>query len=710
MSITSVDGYLFGAPSGLNRKIVAVTLLVLTSFAAVFTPLELSFAQANIGVYIYQVTPDTLTGPVGTSVNILGSIYSPNSSYQLVLGKNVVTSGTSEGYYVDANFTVPELPNGAYALILRDVAININYSAQFTVTSGYAINAVPSSLQEGGSLKLNVTVTGGKLSTSYNAKITVELPSPLGTKYSKMVTLGTPNAKGTASAQVTFPDSSFLPAGSLTDYAGTYKVYFNESESLAQSQFTVNFIDSTTYHRGRTVTVKATGYQPNQDATLTITSVSTGSTLGTASVTASADGVISTTWVVSSVAAIGDYKVQIAPQGTAKLIQDSETFTVPGYAVRVQAVNLAGKVASGIVVQDRDQSSNTVSTSTSGSDGIANLKLEAGNHVLTAFWNDVNVGETNITVTGEATFSILCQLTDLKVTVKDTNGGAMPFVDLNIIYQYHPTVSTSKTGSASGQTDLSGSYILTSTLTQATYTINASMYNQVFNLGNNTFSNLPARATSEVIIICPRENITINVVGYNQEVIPNARIELVELTNGLFYAATTDSNGAVTSQVTFGMYRTRVYKDNILINQTNVQAFSESQQQIRCTLYGIQVSVSVVDFFGQPIPNANVTLNGPEKLSAMTQNDGIAAFSGIIGGNMQIIALVPGTQNGYQAVVLTVDQPTSVQIKIDKYVALGPFLIQVSSLFTTAIILVAILLFALVEIYRRRRVKHISAS
>ena len=93
--------------------------------------------------------------------------------------------------------------------------------------------------------------------------------------------------------------------------------------------------------------------------------------------------------------------------------------------------------------------------------------------------------------------------------------------------------------------------------------------------------------------------------------IPGASINLVELTNGLFYTATTDSSGSATSQVTFGMYRLQIYKDNILINETNIEVFSTSQQQIICTLYGIQVSVSVVDFFGTPISNANVTLNGP---------------------------------------------------------------------------------------------------
>ncbi|TFH23292.1 hypothetical protein E4G67_03280, partial [Candidatus Bathyarchaeota archaeon] len=240
--------------------------------------------------------------------------------------------------------------------------------------------------------------------------------------------------------------------------------------------------------------------------------------------------------------------------------------------------------------------------------------------------------------------------------------------------------------------------------------IDASIYNKIFNAGNNTVSYLQSQATAQVLIICPSKTVTLNVVGNNQEPIPNARIELVELSNGLFYSATTDTSGSATTQATFGMYRARVYRDNALLNETNVQIFSNSQQQIRCTLFGIQLSVAVVDFFGNPISNANVTLSGPEKNSEVTQSDGKATFNNIIGGNIQIIAQASGTKDAYQAMTLTVDQPTSVQIKIDRYIALGSMLIPASALITIIIILVALILFALVEIYRRRRVKHTAAT
>ena len=185
-----------------------------------------------------------------------------------------------------------------------------------------------------------------------------------------------------------------------------------------------------------------------------------------------------------------------------------------------------------------------------------------------------------------------------------------------LIYQLPTNINLTiggsiKTINASGQTDFSGTFKLNSSLTGISYTIKASLYNIVFNLGNSTFNNITAQAVTNLAIICPNEPLNINVVGNNQAAIPNTRIELVEQTTGIFYSVTTDSSGSVTTQVSFGMYRARFYKDNILINQTILEVFGATQKQVQCTLYGIQVSVKVVDFFGNPISNANVTLNGP---------------------------------------------------------------------------------------------------
>ena len=149
------------------------------AFAPVVTPLEVYAQNTNLGVNIIQVTPTSTTGPVGTLVIVQGTIYNSNSSYQIILGQTIVVSGTSEGYYVNANFTVPEMPSGTYSLILRDVGINVNSTQSFTVSTGYSINAVTSSVQEGNSLTFNISVTGSPTGTSYSANVSVVLPSPV---------------------------------------------------------------------------------------------------------------------------------------------------------------------------------------------------------------------------------------------------------------------------------------------------------------------------------------------------------------------------------------------------------------------------------------------------------------------------------------------------------------------------------------------------
>jgi hypothetical protein len=691
--------------SVLREKFIAVSLIGLIFISTFFLPIDLISGQ-SFGVSIFQITPEDLTGIVGQKVNLQGSIFTSNGTFQVYLGRNLVATNKADGYYVNSSFIIPELPKGNHQITLRDSTINVNATQLFEVKTGYSIKAIlsaPTHVQEGSNVILNITVTGAQVGTSINAEIAVVIPSPLSIRFSRIVALGYPNQKGTAQAQITFPDSSFQPEGSTTDYAGKYIVYFNHSESLASNQFIVSFIDSIEYHRGQVMTIRATGYQPNTDATLSVSGPK--GIIHSETVTASATGVISTTWVVSSEAVVGEHTVKITPQGTQKAIQDSQSFHVTGYPVKIRTTDLSGQVVSQVRVEALDTTTDSIFNGTSGSDGIANLRLEKGNHILSAFWNRVKVGQTNITVTGEGTFDLQCHLASLKVTVKDTNGMLMPFVDLEFYYRYSTSSGASEIGTALGKTDPLGIFILDSALTGVDYTINASMYNQVFNLGNNTISSLPNQAFSEVTIICPSRKLSIEVVDYNRKKIANARLELVELTNGLFYADITDNSGIITNNVTFGMYRARIYKDAALINETMIEAFDENKQQIRCLLYGLQLSISVVDFFGQVIPNANVTLNGPGtlRLSAMTHRDGAATFTNIIGGNMQIVVFASENEETYQALNVRIQNSTSMRIRLDKYVVLGPGLITVSSLLTGVIVLLVLITFLLIEFYRWRK-------
>lgn len=676
----------------LNRGIVAVTMLLLVILAVIPVPSG-TLAQGS-SVNILQLTQN---GTPATSANLEGTISSLNGTYQIIIGKIIVASGTSQGYSVRTNFTVPELPAATYALTLRDVALNANATSQFTINTGYTVTPMSPIIQEGSNIVLNVAVMGGHLGTFYGASITVKLPG--GATYTAPVTLGTSNVKGTASGQVTFPGGSFSPSDASTSYAGTYQVAFNQS--LATGQFKVGILDAASYHRGETVGIHAVGYQANQAATITITN-GVGTVIDTKSVTASAGGVIDTQWVVVDNAPMGELTLKIVAEGTAKIPQDQQTFTVLGYSVAVQVINLSGKAVPNVVVQATDSTTSASLNATTDLTGMASFKLEKGSYGLTAFLNGMVIGQTNVTVTGEANITLRCQLTDMTIAVETASGIAMPFVNLAIKYSYQ-SGTISRSGSVSGQTGPDGTFTLSSTLAGATYTIEASLYNQIFNDQNNTVNSPTDQAASLVKIICPNRNMTLGITGYDNQPIPGARIELVELSNGLFYSGTTDSTGVASLQPTFGIYRIRVYKDNALISQANLQVFNNTNQQMRCTLYDITLSVSVVDFFGAPIPNVNVTLNGAAQTSAVTQSNGVATFNNVIGGNMQIIAQPQDTQDAAQAITLNINEPATVQIKIDKYVSIGGMLVQATTLISAVIVLIAVLLFVMVEFGRRRR-------
>jgi hypothetical protein len=691
---------------GLNKKIITVTFLLILSCIALIAPLG-NAQNTNLGVSILQLTPSGGSATVGTQINLIGTIYQSNGTYQVVFNNViVVASGQAEGYYVDTNFTVPEIAAGTYSLKLRDVLYNLNSSqttsqiTSFTVNTGYSISSSTASIQEGGSVTLTASVTGASIGTSYYANVKVTLPNS-GTFYTKTLFLGTANSRGTASLTTAFPDASFSPVGSTTNYAGAYTYSFNDT--TASNTFNVNILDQTSYHRGQTVAIRAIGYEANQAASITVTSVKTGGLVDTIQTTASSDGVITASYTVPQTADLSDFTIKINPTGKQKTIADSQTFTVAGYSVTVQTVNLAGDIVPGISVQALDPLTNTASNATTDSSGNANFKFEKGTIALTAFWNGVNVGTQNITVSGDGTFQLACKLTNLIITVKNSAGTPIPFVNLNIQYNYQATGT--QTGSATGQTGPTGSYILPSALAGASYLVDASIYNQIFNAGNNTFSNLPNQATVDVTIICPSETVSFNVVGGNQAPIAGARVELVETSNGLFYSTATDSNGAASAQVTFGTYRIRVYKDNAQIYETTMQIFKATQKTLVANLYGISVQVKVVDALGGAISNAAITLNGPQTLTGTTKGDGTVTFDNLVGGNMQVIAQANGNPEAYQALTINVEQSTTVTVKMDKFIALGSTLIPASLLLTIIIILLAVVILVVVEVIRRRRVK-----
>ena len=692
----------------LKTNIAVVALLILLTVASIFT-LFLPIVNAA-EVEITSVSPSSQLGKVGEDVRVIGTINTTDGRYQIWFGSELIVDKTASGNSVDLNFTVPELPGGNYTITLIDVDRNLNTTTWFYLETAYYVEAVvpalPELLQESDSVVLNVTVTGGEPDTVYYADLTVKLPEPLNTNYSALMALPNTANTGKAYASITFPDATlFQPSGSNTNYTGLYAVYFNKTQNLAETEFFIGFTEKSEYHREELVEVRAIGYQPTETAKITVTYAKTGATLYSEVINASEQGIMSTTWLVPWNASIGNYNITITSESTAKPVRDSQLFSVLGYPIEVYTRNLAGDFMPQTLVEANDEATNSRFGNVSDNNGTARLWLEKGNHTLEAFWKDVKVGETRVFIAGKSMYNLTCELSTVKVLVKDKSEKLIPFVYVNITYQYVTTKdSRLENGSATGQTDILGEFHFNSALPHINYTINASRYGIVFNANNNTVLNLPAEPVSQTTILCPVRTLTLKTLEYHRAPLANAHIEVIEQTDGTFYSDATNDAGTTTINAAFGKYKVRVYIDNIMLNETIIELFNDTNRDIYCSLYNLTVSLSLADYFGQPISNANVTLrreNMPLQ-SIMTQRSGVATFNNVIGGTMQIEVYLPSQPGSYVAMSPLINEPVEIEIKVDKYVVLGSALVETGYLATFMIVLATVILLLCLEIYRKR--------
>jgi hypothetical protein len=707
-----------------KATVVTAFMIMLLAITFTFTTL-LPHATAIYGVEITSITPETYSGKVGETIRIIGTINTTNGEYRIWFGDYDVTPSGSRaiGNQANATFQIPHVPNGNYTIKLQDVDKNINAttSTLFHVEPAYYIKAgnVPSSpqqLQENSTVNILVNVTGGKQNTIYYANVSIMIPSPLRTNYSATVGLTNTTDTGDGLANIAYPNQTlFQPFGSHTNYTGIYWVYFNKTQNLAEDSFFVGITDKSEYHREEIVQIKAVGYQSNQTTTITITFPKTNITYPPTTLNASQQGVITTTWQVPSNASIGVYNVTITINSGVpiKPIRDSQLFNVPGYPIQVYTRNLAGDIVPQILVEVLDVATDMRYSNISETNGLVGFRLEKGNHTFEAFWRGkVKVGEMpNITITGDQTYNFTCELTNMKITVEDKDGNLMPFVPLKINYTYITKEDKKENASITGQTGLYGLFFINSTLSHVNYTIDASRYGIIFNKNNNTIQDLPAKAWFNVTILCPPKTLTLNITENHRNPLPNARVELIEQMGGISYTKTSNESGIAVINCTFGNYTLKVYVDNIFLNETFVEIFNDTYSEIYCKLYNLTVSVKVVDYFGQPISNAKVTwqLYGRQD-SALTKFDGLATFSNIIGGDLQVTVYLPEQSQPFIVTTSFVDGSKTIEIKLDKYVMLAGFLVETSYLTTVIIIAVAVLLVLLIEVYRKKRLKPSKSS
>jgi hypothetical protein len=676
----------------------------------VASTLSVSLPSARaVSVAITSLTPSS--GKVGTTVRIIGTINTTDGLYRIWFAQQIVNEAIASENSVNATFSVPATPQGNYTITLQDVGRNINATKSFQVVSAFYINTLmvpipPEQLQENSTVNIQVNATGGKANTVYSANITVKAPTPSNETYWALVKLTNTTTTGNGVATVIYPNGFNGKAREPhTNYTGTYNIAFNTT--IATNTFVVGLTNSTQYHRRQIVGIKAAGYKLNETVTIKITLE--GKTINSKSVNATEGGLILADWPIPGNASIGTYTLNvtsISSSPTVKKPPDVQNFTVPGFEVNVTTENLAEEIVQGVAVQ-AFENGKSVANATSGSNGLAQMKLEIGNYTCRAIYKNTTVQERSINITNAASFVLYCNLTNLKISViavKDGTPIGVPGAKVYLTRQ-NETLTT----------NINGTAIAHSLLPNVNYTLDVSRYGVSFNETelSSLLVNQNVTAWYDINFTLPTFTLRFNVTNANHEPIPNATVKARESMGGLFYNSSTNTEGIATLlQCVFGKYNITIYDaKGIELNETDVsvlnQTLSVQNISISCKLAGLTLSIKVVDYFGHPISNVNVSVQQDDlaPLSNKTQSDGVAAFNDISGGNLQVAIYLSGQTQPYMAEGLYLANSTTVGIKLDKYVLLAGFLVETTSLITVILIAASVILVLLVEVYRRKRIK-----
>lgn len=659
---------------------------------------------------IIPISIDPPSGRWGRKITVVGEIITLNGSYQIRWDGKSIKNGTCAPGSAEVNdtFTVPPCTQGSYNITLYDVNQSIeSMSSTFNVTESFCyVSADPTRIQEGLNTTLTVTVNEAEPNATLTFTINVTDPQPA--FYTATLSVST-NATGSGSNSALYYGG--FSVGAHTNYTGTYSVAVGvANEILATGNFTVGLTDRLDYGRTETemvsVNIRSAGYKPNEVVIINITVA--GNPIEDFPLQMLADdyGVIIIDWKIPNNATLGIYTVTLtnaSATGTIKPVPDIQNFTVTEVIVYCQTLNkydrepLAG-VSVGAYLDEA-----YVDSGITNETGWIDLQVSPGNCTFTAFWkileNWVEVGSLNyIVLENGSLISLECELAHLTITIKNKDGFPLPFTAV--------TVTSNRTGVLEVlefETNETGT-VGTNAVTDVNYTIEAWRYGYSF----NTTQIMNLTVNRWINITCPTLTLFVNVLDSKGIPLRNVGVEVYEWSSGVVeptQSKTTDDLGSTVFQnLMFGKYKIWVYNEDrtIILNQTVVD-LTEDQLffVVHCSIFNVDLSVIVKDYFGQPISNALVEVkrNGVS-ISPQKVKEGTYSFYNITGGDCQISVSVMGN---LETKTLYLDETKVIVFQLENFVVVGGYPLEITQLIACISIGVVIILFALALIYRRLR-------
>lgn len=571
-----------------------------------------------------------------------------------------------------------------------------------------SVSAYPKHIQEGNNVTIILEILQAESNKTYIFGINVT--NPTGISSAKNVSLTT-NAEGFGNLTIEYW-GDFKDAN--TDYLGIYLVEVKNAttnEIQATTSFAVSLTDKLKYARNETVKIQGSGYSANENLTINIQL--NEEQIVKQNVTASIAGTINYTWQIPGNATSGLYKVSITnatSPGTVKKPPDIQEFFVEVWSCRIQARNLAGEPVENLTIRAYNQTivpSQFLNLSQlTNETGWAPFLLATGNYTFKAFWKQVEVGIFPLTNIKNDTIleKDWVQLSNLRIRVIDgATNEYLPFIQLRLEYNYTTEANETITEISYFETNFTGTVLIRNLFVNLSYAVEAKRYG--FSLPPIESKTLPLQWNT-LTVKFPVYTASIHVVDSKNNPIEGVKVEAYEWNSGLGQpqqSKITNSNGNVTFFLTFGKYKVRVYKDDILLKEDTIDlVLNQSSFIIHLVTFNVDLNVAVIDYFGQPIPNALVKVEKTttaESVENTTGPDGRATFNGILGGDSRISIYIGGKLCGSRSLYLT--NSKQVTFNLNRYVVIAGYALETSQFVVTIAMVLLIVVFLVGLTYKR---------
>jgi 5-hydroxyisourate hydrolase-like protein (transthyretin family) len=251
--------------------------------------------------------------------------------------------------------------------------------------------------------------------------------------------------------------------------------------------------------------------------------------------------------------------------------------------------------------------------------------------------------------------------------------------------------------------------------TNRTYRIEATRYGLLFSNTTLNVVPLPAGGLISLDLTLPNQQLNVHTINAEDESAVGIDIRAYEWTSGTATpvdSATTDFSGDVFFLLPFGRYILRAFKGDDFLSETIVDLDRPTALTFDLATLDLNVVVSVLDYFGLPLANAEVNIE--RKIdqdfvlvsTKLTDASGTAQFVDMVGGESRVSVSLGGALVAAKTQFLGAGS-SEVAFRVAEYVSIVGYPVQTGAfvLLIFVLVLIVVVLVAarkrLMQVFRR---------